>query len=780
MKKISLLFFAIALLAGCTNDDFTGEKQQVQLKAGDVVLTTAEKPAIVEVDLDGGLRTQVNDLGGNILSWKSTDQIGLYTATGSHNFPFSLVPGDNTMSGGKFILSDNSDPTKPFLGGEYIIYSPYVSNHNPTPSYTNGGVVEFDMSTQDAGEGADNVGDLDVLYVDGRATYNHLEAAFIYTQHPGNGSVSAAEFKRAVSFLRLKVSDLPEGDYNQLEMAVSNPVFTKYIGLHWGTTTTDVVYLSWLDKVTVNLDEFKVDGAFGDKYIWVVIAPPPPSSNPDPTATLSFTLRGPKGYTQAIFGDDPEDDTTWTTERIVPKNGGGFQAGKLYTMTLGTGGTEFVKWSDFALDKWDGGTNCPPVVDAEGYYLIYKACELAWVAKEFNTYSVLEPKIKLKNDIDLNGIAWVGFVPPFTGIFDGGDHKITGLTYSTLVGNIAAGASVKDVTIVDPVISWSTYDNIGVIAMTNKGTIEGCIVEGSGTVAGQASVGGIVGVNEVGGSITNCEVSYSIDAAGADVGGIVGINRGVIDNCHFTGGTIESANNKAGGIVGQNEKTVKNCTVSGSTTITASNNAGGIAGRNFNGDKPIVENCEVSGSVTIRATTGAAGGIVGTNNLGEIYACLYKGTTVTGTTVGGIVGSNTGTVAVCYYNGENTNLTATTRGGIAGANAVGGKIFSCVSRYLMSATGGAGIGSIAGINNVNNDIDYCVGAATAVGTGGRGTNYYAVGNVSSSSIVINTVYPILNNAATDIYRGGWNWKHSLDFPLPTPVISGSYNYSYGK
>jgi len=93
------------------------------------------------------------------------------------------------------------------------------------------------------------------------------------------------------------------------------------------------------------------------------------------------------------------------------------------------------------------------------------------------------------------------------------------------------------------------------------------------------SAGGLVGSNNLGGTIENCYATGDATAGDEDgsAGGLVGSNNfGTIENCYATGNAI--ADESAGGLVGENYGTVANCF--GTGIATATNNAGGLVGDN--------------------------------------------------------------------------------------------------------------------------------------------------------------------------------------------------------
>ena len=228
-----------------------------------------------------------------------------------------------------------------------------------------------------------------------------------------------------------------------------------------------------------------------------------------------------------------------------------------------------------------------------------------------------------------------------TGSGDSADDPILISTQEDLEG-LGAGSTGKyyklenDITLTSdwvPIVSFSgTLDGGGY-------TISGLNVPGSST----PNLGGIVNSLKAGATIKNLNVNGSVTsnyASNARVGGIVGYNYGTVDNCTFSG--------------------------------------------------------SVTGSKMQFADNGAIGGIVGLNHSGTITGCINNAD-VSGQGrdklfVGGITGSNHGTLANC------TN-TGTIRGTLTneGANQYCGEIWGSETWK----TNGGYVGGIAGDTEEN-------------------------------------------------------------------------------
>lgn len=169
----------------------------------------------------------------------------------------------------------------------------------------------------------------------------------------------------------------------------------------------------------------------------------------------------------------------------------------------------------------------------------------------------LDAHFRLTADIFISGSDWepIGTpTDPFTGCFDGDYHTISGLSgcavahgaaYQGLFGWNAG--TVRNVTMSNCRLSATSQTSTacaGAIAGVNSGTVTGC--SAAGQVTSTSAAGGLVGKNQVSGSIQRCSSSCSVSSD--IVGGIVGIDEGLTENCYHTG-TVSGKT--AGGIAGQ-------------------------------------------------------------------------------------------------------------------------------------------------------------------------------------------------------------------------------------
>ena len=313
--------------------------------------------------------------------------------------------------------------------------------------------------------------------------------------------------------------------------------------------------------------------------------------------------------------------------------------------------------------------------DADGYYLIEDADDLAAFRDGVNGGTYAKADARLAADVTLTG-DWTPIGTkdaPYKDTFDGAGHEISGLSiyrpnaedgvYIGLFGCISGG-TVRNLTVEtkkaeDGQYAVTGYQYVGIIAgyIDNGTTIENCTAGGSvsGTASGDdkttyARVGGIVGLsdgtseNESNNMITGCVNNAAVHGAGKRVGGIAGYNGGVLTNC-VNNEKVSGANSFVGGIAGFNadSATISNCI--NYAAVSGPHCVGGIAGQN-NGGR--VTNCVNYGSTTLvgRSTDGlheTIGGIAG-GNYGPVTNCISTGevsdTETTGENIGGVVGGN--------------------------------------------------------------------------------------------------------------------------------------------
>lgn len=226
-----------------------------------------------------------------------------------------------------------------------------------------------------------------------------------------------------------------------------------------------------------------------------------------------------------------------------------------------------------------------------------------------NTYSEGLTVI-LDQDIDLSGYGSVS-VPVFCGTFDGNHHIISGYknrgkgSDRGLFRYIKPGAAVQSLTVSGTMEPEGTKSGLGLIAGRNEGLIRSCAVEG--TVTGDESIGGIVGVNEKSGVILDC-LSKAVVTGSTNAGGIAGRSEGTIQGCINTGAV----------------------NTDGDQSPT---NTGGITGKSTG----VISDCTNKGEIGYQHVGYNTGGIVGIQD-GSVVSCVNEGKVYGRKDVGGIVG----------------------------------------------------------------------------------------------------------------------------------------------
>ena len=331
-----------------------------------------------------------------------------------------------------------------------------------------------------------------------------------------------------------------------------NGTFTAQVTFPYTVSTDVTFYAKWIpNTVTVSFDTnggSTVDPITGISYGSVITEPAQPTKAAN------------------IFAGWFLDNGTFASRVIFP-----------YTVTSTV--TLYAKW-----------------LDANAWVEIRTAADLDAVRNN------LMGNYMLMNDISLAGYsAGTGWKPiggdedgaSFTGKFDGGGHKITGLTINRpsemvvgLFGNLSSGA----------------ISNLGVEIAT-------------GNVTGSQEAGGIAGTMS-NSTITNCYSTGNVSSLGgyAFAGGIVAFaTSSTITNCYTTGNI--SSPYESGGIGAfVNGNTITGCYSTGSITGGMS---GGIAGRLFSGT---ITNCAAINPTISASSAGRIAGVISGGSASNNFA----------------------------------------------------------------------------------------------------------------------------------------------------------------
>jgi len=248
--------------------------------------------------------------------------------------------------------------------------------------------------------------------------------------------------------------------------------------------------------------------------------------------------------------------------------------------------------------------------------------------------------VSLNADLDLSGRDFRG-VPVFCGTFLGNGHTIRGVvlredgSFQGFFRYLTETASVDDLHLEGLILPGGSAGQIGALAGSNAGCITRCSF--SGTVSGNESIGGLVGINTVSGLIEDCRVEGYVSGSHF-IGGIAGRNSGVIRGCRndaLVNTTVQ-----------QNSVKLEDISLETLTNSEAANTVtdiGGISGRSVG----VIRNCDNRGDVGYQHMGYNIGGIVGTQS-GYIADCVNYGKVMGRKEVGGIVGQMEPTTLIEY------------------------------------------------------------------------------------------------------------------------------------
>lgn len=266
--------------------------------------------------------------------------------------------------------------------------------------------------------------------------------------------------------------------------------------------------------------------------------------------------------------------------------------------------------------------------------------------------------VKLTADITIPaGTTWTPIgsaANPYTGVFDGDGHTVSGLTASITAAEYSPeapfglfgktqGATIKNLKMSDTTISAPggagggilcglaekteisrcTIDSScsivsdgaligGLVCMLTGSTVKDCVVAADIQLNGQAPSGGYV-YQANGSQIINSVFKGTIKGTGAIVytGGFVGINNGLIANCIYSGSMTAVAFTTCSAFVGEasNSGTVVNCFANGKFSLTdgSTGTTTGIFRGNGNANK--VANCIANTAMEPMNLIGVAGNV---------------------------------------------------------------------------------------------------------------------------------------------------------------------------
>ena len=249
--------------------------------------------------------------------------------------------------------------------------------------------------------------------------------------------------------------------------------------------------------------------------------------------------------------------------------------------------------------------------------------------------------VKLTADITIPaGTTWTPIgsaANPYTGVFDGDGHTVSGLTASITAAEYSPeapfglfgktqGATIKNLKMSDTTISAPGGAGGGILCgLAEKTEISGCTIDSSCSIVSDgALIGGLVCML-TGSTVKDCVVAADIQLNGqAPSGGYVyQANGSQIINSVFKG-TIKGTGAivYTGGFVGINNGLIANCIYSGSMTAVAFTTCSAFVGEASN--LGTIVNCFANGKFSLTdGSTGTTTGIFrGSGNDNKVANCI--------------------------------------------------------------------------------------------------------------------------------------------------------------
>lgn len=267
------------------------------------------------------------------------------------------------------------------------------------------------------------------------------------------------------------------------------------------------------------------------------------------------------------------------------------------------------------------------------------------------------------------------------------DDSVTGGLFGINTGDITNSTLTNTGTV-------AGEGTVGGLIGNNSGSASGSVFTNDGKVEGKYKVGGLFGINS--GSFNTSSLINTVNAqvtGKREVGGLIGVNSGNIEGGRleangpngyykyqiYNNGTINVTEEGTyiGGLFGTNSGEVKAAYNTGVINAGQSSNVGGIAGVNEQGGKldqvfnTVMTGVDDEGNTVYGTITGKdnVGGLVGTNS--GTLSNAYNTTDVSGTTnVGNAVGRNEANATVNnVYDVNNTGnrLIAENNGNVTGS-----------------------------------------------------------------------------------------------------------------
>jgi len=426
--------------------------------------------------------------------------------------------------------------------------------------------------------------------------------------------------------------------------------------------------------------------------------------------------------------------------------------------------TTYAGW-DFTGTWWMSNLNTRPFLRSEWSADITNAHQLQLMSMNLGATYKLGGNIDMAETATGTGM-WgaSGFVPVgtnvvtnFTGKLDGAGHTINNLFINRpavasvgLFGWLGTGSAVSNLGLVGG--SVTGWYRVGGLAGYSAATLNTVYVSGMSVAgAGLSTIGGLVGQNGFGGSITNSYVdSGTVTGNGRWIGGMVGFNETNITNSHVNNTPVTGINaNSVGGLAGYNTSgVITNCYVSNGS-VSGRSNVGGMLGINYG----FITGGSYVSNGSVAGTFSYTGGLVG-YNANTILSSHVQGGTVTGNFyAGGLTGWNSGPITSSYVSSV-TVAGASFVGGLAGYSS-GSVSNSYVNSGAVTATWH--YGGLVGLSPVTSPIN---------------NSHYNINGVTINGSNQVTRFGLYNDVLNNISVGQFDdW---LNGGNPTPLNIANY------
>ncbi len=242
--------------------------------------------------------------------------------------------------------------------------------------------------------------------------------------------------------------------------------------------------------------------------------------------------------------------------------------------------------------------------------------------------------VVLAADLSLASVDFLP-IPIFGGTFDGGGHTVSGLSLdgrlapAGLFGVIQEGAVVKDLNVSGKVSPSGSGGPAGGLAGENRGVLQNCSF--TGTVTGSDRVGGIAGLNTLTGKLEGCVSSGSVTGTSM-TGGVVGENLGVVSACRNKS-YVNITSLDPGVDLSELELRTDLLTLRSLDAANIATDTGGVAGLSSG----LILSCANDGLVGCQHVGYNVGGVAGRSS-GFLSGCVNRGEVYGRKDVGGIVG----------------------------------------------------------------------------------------------------------------------------------------------